>query len=43
MPVRFKAFLQHLACSALLALLTLLLVFQFWYPAPLRARCSGRR
>lgn len=35
MPVRFKAFLLHLAGSAGVALLTLLLVFLLWYPAPL--------
>lgn len=35
MPVRFKAFLVHLACSSVIALLALLLVFRFWYPAPL--------
>lgn len=35
MPARLKAFLLHLAASALIALLALLLVFKLWYPAPL--------
>ncbi len=35
MPVRMKAFLLHLVGSAFVALLILILVFQFWYPAPL--------
>lgn len=35
MPARTKAFLIHLAASVGVALLTLLLVFQVWYPAPL--------
>lgn len=35
MHARFKAFLLHLAASALIALLALLLVFKLWYPAPL--------
>lgn len=35
MPARFKAFSLHLAISAVIALLTLLLVFWIWYPAPL--------
>lgn len=35
MLARFKAFSLHLAVSAVIALLTLLLVFQLWYPAPL--------
>lgn len=35
MPARLKAFLLHLAASALIALLALLLVFNLWYPAPL--------
>ncbi len=35
MPVRLKAFLLHLAVSAFIALLALLLVFRLWYPAPL--------
>lgn len=35
MPARLKAFLLHLAASALIALLALLLVFRLWYPAPL--------
>lgn len=34
MPARLKAFLLHLAASALIALLALLLVFRLWYPAP---------
>lgn len=37
MPARLKAFLLHLAASALVALLALLLVFKLWYPAPLHA------
>ena len=36
MPARFKAFLLHLVGSALIALLTLGLVFRLWYPAPLQ-------
>lgn len=35
MPARIKAFLMHLAASAIIALLAVLLVFQAWYPAPL--------
>lgn len=35
MPARIKAFLIHLAASAAIALLALLLVFTLWYPAPL--------
>lgn len=35
MPARLKAFLFHLAGSLAIALLTLLLVFRLWYPAPL--------
>lgn len=35
MPARFKAFLVHLATSAVIALLVVLLVFRLWYPAPL--------
>lgn len=35
MPVRFKAFLVHLAGSVVIALLVLLLVFRLWYSAPL--------
>jgi hypothetical protein len=35
MPARLKAFLLHLAGSAVIASLALLLVFQLWYPAPL--------
>lgn len=35
MPARLKAFLLHLTISAFIALLTLLLVFGLWYPAPL--------
>lgn len=35
MPGRLMAFLLHLAASALIALLALLLVFNLWYPAPL--------
>lgn len=35
MPARLKAFLLHLAASAFIALLALLLVFRLWYPAPL--------
>ncbi len=35
MPARIKAFLMHLAVSAVIALLAVLLVFQIWYPAPL--------
>jgi len=34
MPTRMKAFLLHLAVSALVALLAVLLVFRLWYPAP---------
>ncbi len=34
MPARIKAFLMHLAVSAVIALLAVLLVFQIWYPAP---------
>lgn len=37
MLVRFKAFSMHLAVSAVIALITLLLVFRLWYPAPLHA------
>lgn len=37
MPARFKAFLLHLLGSVVVALLTLLLVFRLWYPAPLQA------
>ncbi|WP_312592388.1 TfpX/TfpZ family type IV pilin accessory protein [Stutzerimonas nitrititolerans] len=37
MPARLKAFLLHLAASALVALLALLLVFKLWYPTPLHA------
>ena len=35
MPARLKAFLLHLAVSACIALLALLLVFKLWYPTPL--------
>ncbi|MFL9808080.1 MAG: type IV pilin accessory protein [Pseudomonas sp.] len=35
MPARIKAFLMHLAVSAVIALLVVLLVFYIWYPAPL--------
>ncbi|WP_313056119.1 hypothetical protein [Pseudomonas lopnurensis] len=35
MPARIKAFLMHLAVSAVIALLAVLLVFHIWYPAPL--------
>lgn len=35
MPARVKAFLLHLAISASIAFLSILLVFQIWYPAPL--------
>lgn len=35
MSARFKAFSCHLAASAVIALFVLLMVFQFWYPAPL--------
>lgn len=35
MSARFRAFGWHLSASALVALLTLLLVFFVWYPAPL--------
>lgn len=35
MPARLKASLLHLAVSALIALLALLLVFRLWYPTPL--------
>lgn len=35
MPARTKAFLMHLAASAVIALLAVLMVFQVWYPAPL--------
>lgn len=35
MPARFKAFLLHFASSAIVGILTLVLVFQLWYPAPL--------
>lgn len=35
MPARLKAFLMHLAASAVIALLAVLLVFRLWYPAPL--------
>lgn len=35
MPARIKAFLMHLAASAVIALLAILLVFHIWYPAPL--------
>lgn len=35
MPARLKAFLLHLAVSAFIALLALLLVFKLWYPTPL--------
>jgi len=35
MPARVKAFLIHLGISLFIALLTLLLVFGLWYPAPL--------
>jgi len=35
MPARIKAFLMHLAVSAVIALLAILLVFHIWYPAPL--------
>ncbi|WP_312512360.1 TfpX/TfpZ family type IV pilin accessory protein [Stutzerimonas nitrititolerans] len=35
MPARLKALLLHLAISAFIALLALLLVFKLWYPAPL--------
>lgn len=37
MPARLKAFSLHLVISAIIALLTLLLVFRLWYPAPLHA------
>lgn len=35
MSARLKAFFLHLGGSAVIALLTLVLVFQLWYPAPL--------
>ena len=35
MSGRFRAFSWHLSASALVALLTLLLVFFVWYPSPL--------
>lgn len=35
MSLRIKAFLWHLAASALVAVLTLFLVFFVWYPSPL--------
>ncbi|RRV79662.1 TfpX/TfpZ family type IV pilin accessory protein [Stutzerimonas stutzeri] len=35
MPARVKAFLLHLAISVSIAFISILLVFQLWYPAPL--------
>lgn len=35
MPPRFKAFLIHLAISALIAFIFIFLLFLIWYPAPL--------
>jgi hypothetical protein len=37
MPERLKASLLHLAVSAVMALLVMLLVFRLWYPAPLHS------
>ena len=36
-PVRVRAFLVHLTCSAAMALVALCLVFLVWYPAPLHS------
>jgi uncharacterized membrane protein len=35
MKDRVKAFLIHLSISSIIAILTMILVFQIWYPAPL--------
>lgn len=35
LPLRLRAFLLHLFCSAALAMLAVLLVFRLWYPSPL--------